>query len=598
MKTRCIRPWKLLLLGAPVLFAYGAVVHRLYDLQVVRHAELLAESENARKRLEVIEARRGDILDSRGTLLATVEARYDIGVDPHSFDPDQIDQLAELAAILGVPVSRVQSRVLSLWRETADGGRRKIRWRELLDGADEETYHRAMDLGLKGVYGNRKYVRIYPGGTLAAHVVGYVNLANTPVLGVERAMDFYLSGQRGWRELERDGGNREMLHLRSREVRPSPGMNVQLTIDAAVQNMVETEIGRIAREFAPQSVSVIVSDPNTGFVIALANYPTFDANEFWEYPIAAQRNRAVTDIYEPGSTFKVIPAVAALNEGIVQPGTRFDCSFPIANYRGRTVRLPRDHDPFQELSVAEIVIKSSNRGAAYLGMMLGERRLYEYARDFGFGEASGLGLDGEVNGILHPVRDWDGLTITRLPMGHALSVTPMQIHNAISAVANGGRLMRPQVVDRIVDSEGETVLQFDPQERRQVVDPEAARLVTEFMIEVVSENGTARQAEVEGFSVAGKTGTTQMIIDGRYSREHHVASFSGFFPARNPRFAVTVMVADPQLKGVGYGGRVAAPVFRRIAEGLVQYYRLEPETAVDRNLLAILEAARSGREVR
>lgn len=590
MKTRYIKSWKLLLLGVPVLFAYGAVGARLYVVQVVRHAELVEESENARKRIEVIEARRGDILDSRGTILATVEARYDIGVDPHSFNPDEMGRLGELAEALKVPVGKVQTAVTSLWRETADGSRRKVRWRELVDGTDEATYHRVMDLGIKGVYGNRKYVRTYPGGQLGAHVIGFVNLANSSVMGIERAMDFYLSGQRGWRELERDGDNRELSHLRNREVRPNPGLNVQLTIDAAVQNMVETEIAHLGREYDPETVSVIVSDPATGFIIAMANYPTFDSNRFWEYPMATQRNRAVTDVYEPGSTFKIIPAVAALNEGLVEAETIFDCSFPVANYRGRTVRLPGDHDPFQKLSVAEIVIKSSNRGAAYLGMILGERRLYDYARRFGFGETSGLGLDGEVSGILHPVRNWDGLTITRLPMGHAISVTPIQIHSAISAVANGGRLMRPQVVDRILDAEGETILQFDPQERREVVRPESARLVTGFMTEVVSVEGTARRASLDGFAVAGKTGTTQMIVDGQYSRQHHVASFSGFFPARNPRFAITVMVADPKLKGVGYGGLVAAPAFRRIAEGLVQYYRLEPDAETNQNLLAGIEA--------
>jgi len=224
----------------------------------------------------------------------------------------------------------------------------------------------------------------------------------------------------------------------------------------------------------------------------------------------------------------------------------------------------------------EIVVKSSNRGAAQLGMMLGERRLRDYAAAFGFGEKSGCPLGGEVEGTLHPVKAWDGLTITRMPMGHAVSATPLQVHYATSVIANHGVLMEPQLVQRIFDRQGREVVRFPPKAKRRVISAEVAERMAEMLKDVVGENGTARRAAIENYDVAGKTGTTQKIVDGRYSRQHHVASFSGFLPADNPRLVITVIVDEPKLDGVGYGGSVAAPAFRTIAEGCINYLGIRP----------------------
>jgi len=564
-----------------VILAFCVLLGRLCYLHVWEHEELRKHVEGNRKMLEVVEARRGNIVDARGNLLATTRTSYDIGVDPQVAGAPDPGKVAELAGILKRPVEELIAAITTKTRKGDLDAKdvRLIRWAVLAKGVDESVYDAVRALGIKGVYGNARYARIYPGRQLAAHVLGYINMEGTPVTGIERFFDYYLRGQDGWRESERDGLRRELAQFRDREVRPTDGLHLELSIDQMVQHMVEAEVDRLAKEFDPNGVSVIVSEPSTGAILAMANYPSYDPNEFFnteKYPIEHQRNRALTDAFEPGSTFKIVPAAAALNEGIVRPEDRFQTGVSRVLYRGRAVGLPGDHRTYDSLSMEEIVVKSSNRGAAQLGMMLGERRLRDYAAAFGFGEKSGCPLGGEVEGTLHPVKAWDGLTITRMPMGHAVSATPLQVHYATSVIANHGVLMEPQLVQRIFDRQGREVVRFPPKAKRRVISAEVAERMAEMLKDVVGENGTARRAAIENYDVAGKTGTTQKIVDGRYSRQHHVASFSGFLPADNPRLVITVIVDEPKLDGVGYGGSVAAPAFRTIAEGCINYLGIRP----------------------
>jgi len=409
---------------------------------------------------------------------------------------------------------------------------------------------------------------------------------------VEHYLDFYLRGQDGWVESERDGLRRELAQFRAREIEPVDGHNAVLSIDSVVQTYVEQEMRELVRRFNPLGASIIVSDPRDGFILGLANYPTFDLNEFNKAEIASQRNISVTDIFEPGSTFKIVAGAAALNEGLVTIATRFDCAEDTMLFRNRKgemkpVRLPRDSHDHGVMSVKEIMELSSNRGAARLGGLLGEERLYRYARAFGFGETSGFALGGEVSGMLAPVKNWDGLTISRMPMGHAIGATPLQVHMAMAAIANGGVLMRPQVVRRIEDKDGIIVHEFSPVQRRRVVRPETAEVMQKLLVGVVSPKGTAPRAVIPGYEVAGKTGTTQKIIDGRYSSSHHVGSFVGFFPASRPRLVISVIIDDARLNGTAYGATVAGPSFKLIAEQLIQYYGISPTQALPGNGAAV-----------
>jgi len=579
------------LVSSAVAFAFCVLIGRLFYLHVWEQEALLEHVESNRRMVQIIEARRGNVVDNRGNLLATTHTRIDLGVDPQSVRETDREKFTELASLIDQPLEKVIRAIETKTRKGSDHAQAVslIKWAYLAKGLDEDTYDKVRELGIKGVYGNRKYSRTYPSGKLAAHVLGYVNHEETPVTGVERFFDYYLRGQDGWRETERDGRRRELAQFRAREVAPADGLNVALSVDLMVQHIVEQEVARLAAEYNPESVSVIVSEPSTGAVMAMANYPTYDPNEFYntkKYPIDSQRNRALTDLIEPGSTFKIVPAAAALNEEIVAPEDIFETGVERVSYKGRSLKLPSDHHTYDSLSMHDIVVKSSNRGAAHLGLILGENRLHDYAEAFGFGEKTGFDLGGEVSGTLHSVKNWDGLTITRLPMGHAVSATPMQIHGAMSVIANKGVLMEPLIAERVFDAAGNDIVHFSPKAKRRVVSTEVAQTVADMLVDVVGKDGTARKAAIDNYSVAGKTGTTQKIVNGKYSRQHHVASFSGFFPANKPALVITVVVDEPQLKGVGYGGSVSAPAFRNIAEACIAYLGIRPSRP-DASFLAL-----------
>jgi len=347
-----------------------------------------------------------------------------------------------------------------------------------------------------------------------------------------------------------------------------------------IQNMVENELAKIVKDYNPLSASMIVSDPTTGSILALANVPDFDPNFYNKSELATQRNRALSDLYEPGSTFKIVAVSGCMNDGLVEPDDIIDCSVGIIDKGSRRLRLPSDHHPLGKISVSKVVQKSSNRGAAQLGVMLGAGRLYDYCRAFGFGQKTNFGIGGERAGVLHHPKNWDGLTITRLPMGHAVSTTPMQVHSAMAAIANGGVLMKPKFINRVFDQEGKTVTPFLSKPVRRVVQSRVSTELTKMLVSVVSNEGTAKSAGLKGFDVAGKTGTTQKLIDGKYSRSHHVGSFVGFFPAEDPRIVITVVVDEPKMKkGLsGYGGVVAAPAFKNVATQIIGYLGIKPKT--------------------
>jgi cell division protein FtsI/penicillin-binding protein 2 len=652
---------RLLVVALGVFTVLGAVGARLTYLHVWTHAAATEEVAAVRRQVDVLPARRGDIVDRNGTPVATSRSVVRVGVDPvvllrdiesierqitkaqrsgRTPPPDFKQRWTDLASLLNMAPSELQARVESragtfaeisaavraneqrvraelaaahsgtpapsaipaVLRDapatdgedstqvdeegTRDGvpqelpatrGPRLVRYIALADAVEHSAFQNIRQLGLRGVVGARDFRRFYPNESLGAHVIGYVNREGTPAMGVERLMDFYLRGQDGWRESERDGRRRELARFRTREVPRVDGMTVQLSLDIFIQHMIETEIARIMEEFTPLSATIIVSEAETGFILGMANAPTFDLNSFFSAPLDHQRNRAISDVIEPGSTFKIVAVSGALNEGLVRPETMFDCSLTSVEVNGRTLRMPSEIHRFDRpMSVTEIVARSSNVGSAQMGIALGSERLHAYARAFGFGERTGFPLAGEVPGILFPPSRWDGLTITRLPIGHAVAATPLQIHMAMSSVANGGLLQQPQIVSRILTSDGATFATYEPVVRRRVISTGTAETMRSMLKQVASRTGTAREAEIPGYEIAGKTGTTQKIIDGRYSSQHHVATFSGFFPASSPRVVMTIVIDEANIRGVAYASRVAVPSFRRLAEQLIQYLGIAP----------------------
>ena len=615
--------YRLVLLGSGLVLCFGGLGVRLVWLHVIDRDSLLKTITKVRHQVIPEVARRGDILDARGSLLATSSSRRILGVDPMTLRTQDQALWPRLAALIGMPEAELRRIFLTKFREpapptparaastaaapaglvfnfdppveapTAGGtdietdddtdldatpdekGRRAIRWVKLRDDVPEKLYDEVMKLGIKGVYGDHVFRRAYPNQKLAAHIIGYVNRQQEAVAGIEAYADFYLRGQNGWRVGEKDGRNRELPQFLARRVPPSDGYSVMLSIDTIVQDIVEQELTYIATTFEPVKASIIVSDPRTGFILAMANYPTFDPNEYNKVPKdeqARMRNVAVADVYDPGSVFKIVPAAAALEERLVTPETVLDCSLEKIVDGSRTLKLPGEDHRMGELTVAEIISHSSNRGAAQLGIRLGRERLYKYARAFGFGAKLGFPVGGEVSGILNPYQEWYPIDITRIPMGHSVSSTALQMHQAMTVIAAGGVLLRPQIISQIRDASNEVVYRYGPIEIGRAISARTAAQVASMLTGVVKPGGTAVEAAIEGYEVAGKTGTSQKLIDGEYSTKHHVASFIGFFPAGNPQIAISVIVDDADHRapgGVAYGRTVAAPSFKRIGERLI-----------------------------
>ena len=593
-----------------VMASFTAVGARLVSLHVLQREKFLSYIEKARDEIIVQNARRGDIMDAHGNLLATSQSVVVVGADPTVLRKEDEAKWPELARLLGLTPAGLEKKFIERVRPPAESADeesddaqtdavadgREVRWIKLSDGVDESTYDRIKALNIRGVYGNRIYSRVYPQNQLAAHVLGYVNREGEPVMGIERYLDFYLRGQNGWLETERDGLRRELAQFRSREVAPADGYDAVLSIDTVVQHMVEQELQRLADQYHPAKATIIVGDlrpDHAGFILALGNWPTFNPNDYGHATLSAQRNIAITDQFEPGSTFKIVAASAALNEGLVTPATRFDCTLESVEYKGTVRRLPREDasDHFDHpLSVAEIIAKSSNKGAAQLAMLLGDQKFYDYVRAFGFGQLTGFPAGGEIDGELAPPAKWDGLTITRMPMGQSIGVTAMQMHCAMSVIASGGWLLRPQVIKEIRDPEGNVIYRFAPVEKRRVISERTARTMAHLLegVAMTDGSGTAPEAAIPGFDVAGKTGTAQKlepVTDAkgrtvlRYSNRHHVSSFIGFFPASNPQVAITVVVDDADAHvpgGVAYGHIVAAPAFQHIGQQLIPYLNIQP----------------------
>ena len=589
--------YRIVLLSVVVLASFGCVGLRLLDLHVIDREKLVGFVDRARRQIIVETARRGDILDARGDTLATSRSLIVLGVDPQALRKEDASKWPQLAKLLNMPASDLE-RVFNEKARPAEPDDnseedRQIRWAKLSESVEESTYDQITKLDIKGVYGNRTFRRAYPHNTMAAHLIGYVNKEGQAAAGVENFADFYLRGQDGWCESEKDGLRRELAQFRSREVDATSGYSVVLSIDSAVQHIVEQEIEEIVKKFNPAKVSIIVSEPNSGFILALANYPTYNLNEYntlSKDEMGSMRNLAITDILDPGSTFKIVSASGALNEGLVTPATRFDCTLESMEYKGKPRRFMRDDHKFDHLlPVSEIISHSSNVGAAQLGMLLGEDRIYSYARAFGFGEKSGFPFGGEVSGFLNTPDKWSGVDITRIPAGYSISATPMQIHYAMATIASGGLLMRPQIIRQVRDESGEVVYNFTGSVRRHVITTRTAEQMARMLQGVASPEGTAPMAAIANFEVAGKTGTAQKLINGRYSEHNHVGSFVGFFPASRPRVVISVIVDDAKVPNgrVAYGATVAAPSFKRIGEQLIQYLDIKPAIEPGRNLLVM-----------
>jgi cell division protein FtsI (penicillin-binding protein 3) len=554
-----------------VCFAFSAIFsvfsYRLIQIQYVQHEKYVEMAAEKHKTKVVIHAARGLIYDARGEILAAnIPVKTVVADASRVNDPEQFSAIA--GDVLDLPSSEIAGKLAT--------GRRYIVLKRRVSEADAaKLQERLAAAGVKGLQFEQEAVRSYPNASALCHVLGYTNFDYAGVDGVEKTMDRFLRGEDGYRRIEHDRTGKELVIFRGREQPPKNGLNLQLTIDMGLQHIVEQELEAAYAHFKPKSATAIFMRPATGEILALANRPAFDPNAVGASEVEHRRNVAIADMVEPGSTFKIVAVGAALNDKLVRPDTKIFCENGRFHYGGRVLR---DHHPYGFLSVHDIIVKSSNIGSAKLALQMGEQRYYDAVRRFGFGEKSGIELPGESAGLVHPPHRWDKLTITRMPMGHSVCATALQIVTAMGAVANGGTLMRPQIVKGILDEKGKTITEFPPREVRRVLSPEAAADLRLALADVVGARGTAREAAVEHFQVAGKTGTAQRVDpNGGYAPGKYVVSFVGFLPAEAPELVGLVILDDAVTSpGMNYGGLVAAPIFSKISSRAVRYLDLQP----------------------
>lgn len=588
---------------------FGTLGYRLVDLQVWQHEQLKKRAQINTRQVVLRETRRGEIRDRRGNLLAGIIPVKSVYANPSLIGAYSAEVARVLAPLLEMDTATLRQKLQPRIYVTKSGETKVDPYVHLKHRVPLETWDkileamRALDFGVDetalkskdrmffqylrtGAIRCEPYedqMRVYPNGTLAAHVLGYVGVSQRDTIlgpvrdlagaeGIERVLDSVLSGVPGWRSTEMVG-RRELVTFRGQNVDPLAGRNVVLTIDAGLQHIVESELAAVMEKHAPISTSAVVVRPQTGEVLALANLPTFDPNRPGDALPEHRRNRAITDVLEPGSTFKIVAVSAALDQGLVTLNTRFDCESGRWWFAGKPLK---DDHPSGVLPVQEIVMKSSNIGTAKIAVQLGPARLYEYIRKYGFGDLTEIPLAGEVDGLVYPPKKWSKLSISRISIGHGIAITPIQLVMAMSAVANGGRLMRPMLVDRIEDERGELVLKYQPQVVRQVVSERTARQMVTALKTVTSTHGTARRARLDHYSSAGKTGTAQKPVPGGYSSTKFFSSFVGFFPADDPQLSIAVVLDEPKLSNY-YGGSTAGPAFKAIAERAAKYLAIKPD---------------------
>jgi len=538
-----------------------AVGVRLAYLQTTAHEWLAKRARAQQTGAAELEPVRGLILDRRGRELAR-----SVGVLSFFASPAEVEDVdgaaAKLAAALGLDANGLAARI-----RQAKEARRSFVW--LARKVSEEQAQAVAALDLKGVHATQERQRRYPNGPLAAHVVGFVGLDEKGLAGVEQVYDAALRGEGGRMTVERDA--RRVAFDSGRE-EAEDGRTVVLTIDQTVQHMTESALNAAMERSRAKSGAVIVLDPRTGEILALANAPAFDPNRATGASDDLRRNDALQNIYEPGSTFKVVAFSGALEEGLTRPDEPIDCLGGGITVAGRFIR---DHTPYGTLTATDALAKSSNVAAIKLGMRLGNQGLYDYMRRFGFGDKTGVELPGETKGILRPVSRWHGSSIGSLSIGQEIGVTPVQVAAAFAAVANDGVRIAPHLVKEIRDAEGQVIERAQPESHR-VVSAETARAVRG-MLEAVTVKGTAKRARPEGYTAAGKTGTAQKIDPQTraYSKTKHVASFVGFAPVENPSVVIIVVIDEPV--GAYHGGDTAAPVFREIADQVLPYLDVTPD---------------------
>jgi cell division protein FtsI (penicillin-binding protein 3) len=534
-----------------------AIVARLVFLQVISYDEMVGRAEAQYTRVIDAPAKRGEIYDRNGRLLA-----FSVDADSIYAVPAQIDDVAAVAAKLcGVLADCDKKERASLAERLGRRQRAFVYVKRRVSPAEAQS---VAALGLAGIGFTKESKRFYPNREVGANLIGYAGLDNVGLGGVEAAFDKIVRGREGKLLVQTDARGRAFSRL---ERAPTAGGSIELTIDAQLQYIAERELRAGVQEHRADAGTAVVMDPHTGEILAMANWPTFNPNIYRESPESSRRNRAIQDLYEPGSTFKLVTASAAIEERLFNTSEMIDVSAGMIRIGHRVID---DMHRYAPLSFTDVIVKSSNVGAIKIGARVGAERMSLYVRRFGFGRPASRDFQGESSGIV-----WSNLNesaLASVSMGYQVGVTPLQVVTAASVVANGGVLYEPRLVKATTRDGVRTVV--EPNRIRTVISPQTAATMTAIM-EAVVERGTATRAKIPGFTVAGKTGTADKLVNGRYSNTLQNVSMVGFVPSRQPALAIIVMVDTPRAGG-DTGGVVASPIFQRIAEESLRHLGIAP----------------------
>ena len=548
---------------------------RAIQLQMLQGDKLMRLGQRQHLKEWIVLPKRGALFDRTGEPLALSMESQSVYARPHRIhDPSKLSQA--LARILNMRVADVKEKI------TAD---KPFVWvRRQLSSAEAEKIQVLNAEGIGMFYEPKRY---YPQGQLAGQLIGFVGRDSEGLEGVELKYNDYIRGETGSSVAERDALGRRVLVQGVEGLHIPPGSDIHLTLDTSIQHMAEKELEASILKYRAKAGVAVVVEPFTGEVLALANYPSFYPNNYSKHLAEQRRNRAVTDSFEPGSTFKTILAAAALEEGVVGKDDLFYCEMGKYPYAGKVIHDTHAHG---WLPFSKILQVSSNIGFTKVAEKMKKDRFFRYIEKFGFGESTGIDVPGEAAGLLRRPEKWSSVDLATHAFGQGLSATPMQLVMAYAAIANGGFLMRPYVMRRAVGPTGEILLANQPHVVRRVISEKTSTLLASILKDVTTEGGTGVMANVDGFDVAGKTGTAQKAdpVHGGYAAKKRVASFVGFVPANNPRLVALVLIDEPEVNV--YGGVVAAPVFRNIAQGALRHLAVAPRKA------APIPAAPSGPE--
>ena len=540
---------------------FGAIIIRGYQLQIIEQDELKKIIYGQYLKLVKLPPKRGTIYDRNKRVLA-----QSLEADSLYANPGKIKDKEGIAKKLS-PILEVSYRYV-IDKLTSD---QPFVW--LLRKISPPQAQEIEKLKLEGIGFIQESKRFYPNKELASHCLGFVGVDLEGLEGLELAYDSYLKGQEGYILVERDALGRN-IHTRDiKQIHATKGYNIQLTIDNTIQHFVEKALDEGVKQRKAQAGIAIVMVPQTGEILALAVRPTFNPNNFLECKPDQWRNRAITDAYEPGSTFKTFLVASVLEEGISQPHDIFYCengAYPLGN------SVIHDVHEFGWLSLTRIITHSSNIGACKVAENLGKEKFYSYIRKFGFGSKTGIDLLGETSGLLPLPYRWSRVDLGTISFGQGISTSPIQLITAFSAIANDGVMMKPHLVKTVYNDQGDVIKQINPEERGRIVSPNTSRQVTSMLTTVVGKGGTGENAYIKGFSIAGKTGTAQKVdlTTKKYSKDKVASSFIGFLPADDPKLSILIIIDEPQ--GISYGGTVAAPLFKEAAYQIVDYLNIAP----------------------